>query len=271
MSHGGIATVTKVSESNVNKDQSSQSATASFGLSDAFSSLLKINLSGNKLKGSANESSENRTEERVHTPNSLFFSLRNWLVSEEILKQHSDDLPTPGDFIEFEASLRRNPLIVGIDAITKIMELSEVFNPQEHTKKQKRQKSQPSETAILAKQLSSFSISLKEGGSRDLIADDIAAKYKAVLTVEEQFLNDITMSDIVDGTFKIVGKVIRVVPDIEDSISLLRKTALAHTPEIMGEFLKIFRSLDEGVFSMPEMQTEVYGPVIQVLPIAIYS
>jgi len=268
MSQGGIATVTKVSESDNKSSVEDQKASATFGLSDAFSSLLKINLSASKSNQSNEGSTSTRAEDRVHTPNSLFFSLRNWLVEEGKLKEHEGDLPSPGDFIEFEASLKRSPLIVGLDAITKLMELSEVFNPKAPAK---NNKPKPNGVGLLAKQLSSLSESLKEGGSRDLIADELQKGYKAVLTVEEQFLNDITMSDIVDGTFKVVGKVIRVVPESGDSISLLRKTPLAHAPEIMGEFLKAFDNLDSGVFTMPEMQTEIDGPVIQVLPIAIYS
>jgi len=271
MSQGGIATVTKVTESISKSDNTSTDASASFGLSDAFASLLKIGLSASEKTDSEKEVSEDRTEERVHTPNSLFFILRNWLSKEGKLKDYEGGLPVPGDFIEFEASLRRSPMIVGLDAVTKIMELSEVFNPPDQTRKPKGQKSKPSEMAILAKQLGSLSDSLKEGGSRDLIADDITAEYQAVLTVEEKYLNDITMSDIVDGKFKVLGKVVRAVESNEGSISLLRKTPLEHTPEIMQQLLKAFQDLDEGVFTMPEMQTEVEGPVIQVLPIAIYS
>jgi hypothetical protein len=269
MSQGGIATVTKVSESMANSEHKTGRTSASFGLSDAFSTLLKIKLSGEKSKASGSDSSLNTSEERVHTPNSLFFNLRNWLIQEKKLKNYEDEMPKPGDFIEFEASLRRSPIIVGLDAITKLMELSEVFSTPSQPKKGQKQK--PSEVVVLAKQLSSLSESLKEGGSRDLIADNINNKYKAVLTVEEQFLNDRTMSDIVDGTFKVVGKVIRVVGHDQDSINLLRKTPLAHAPEIMKNFIKAFKDLDENTFSMPEMQTEVKGPAIQVLPISIFS
>lgn len=268
MSQGGIATVTKVSESEKKSNVEDQKASATFGLSDAFQSLLKINLSVSKSNQITDGSSSTKAEDRVHTPNSLFFSLRNWLVEEKKLKMHEGDLPCPGDFIEFEASLKRSPLIVGIDAVTKLMELSEVFKPKQAIK---GNKPKTSGHGGLAKQLNSLSASLKEGGSRDLIADDLQKGYKAVLTVEEQFLNDITMSDIVDGTFKVVGKVIRVVPEQSDSISLLRKTPLAYAPDVIGRLLNAFEKLDDGVFTMPEMQTEIKGPVIQVLPIAIYS
>lgn len=254
MSQGGIATVTKVSEYSTTSEHQTGKLSASFGLSDAFATLLRIKLSADKSKGFESGSLQNTAEERVHTPNSLFFNLRNWLKQENKLKNNTDNMPKPGDFIEFEASLRRSPIIVGLDAITKLMELSEVFTSPSQLKKGQKQK--PSELAVMTKQLNSLSESLKEGGSRDLIADNINDKYKAVLTVEEQFLNDITMSDIVDGTFKVVGKVIRVVSNNQDSINLLRKTPLAHAPEIMTQFIAAFQSLDSDTFSMPEMQTE---------------
>lgn len=272
MSQGGIATVTKVSESQSNNEQNANKASASFGLSDAFSTLLKINLSAEKSNAKVSGVAKNKSEERVHTPNSLFFSLRNWLAEEGKLKDYKQSMPEAGDFVEFEASLRKSPMIEGLDAVTKLMELTEVFvEPQPKSQNKNNRKQKLNENEVLIKQLNSVSESLKEGGSRDLIADNIGNEFKAVLTVEEQFLNDITMSDIVDGTFKVVGKVVRAVNCNNESINLLRKTPLAHAPEIMSEFLKAFDNLDKSIFSMPEMQTEVNGPVLQVLPIAIFA
>ena len=269
MSQGGITTVTKVSDSNSSRNQQEEGVQASFGLSDAFSSLLKIGLSGKKEKSNSSETSQSISQERVHTPASLFFTLRNWLLDENKLRDYRTDELSPGDFVEFSASLVANPIIAGVDSITKLIELAEVF--QDPPQRKKGQKSKPNETVALAKQLCSLSESLKEGGSRDLIARNLDENYQAVLTVEEQFLNDVTMSDLVDGTFTVLGKVVRVIADGEQSINLLRKTPLAHTPEIMSQLMAAFNTIDENTFSMPTMQTDISGPAIQVLPVAIFS
>lgn len=179
--------------------------------------------------------------------------------------------PDPGKFIEFTASLRRNPLIEGLDPITRILEVATLFSGREQVgKKQKSGKNQgtPDQQELLKRQLNSLSEGLKAGGSSDLIAD--TENFRALLTVEEHFLNDPTMSDLVDGTFRVVGKVVRSVPE-NGSISLLRKTAFARTPDLLEKIVTAFENFESSVLDMPKMETEVQGPAIQVLPIAIFS
>lgn len=81
------------------------------------------------------------------------------------------------------------------------------------------------------------------------------------------------MSDLVDGQFKIIGKVIRSVSDSSDSINLLRKTALSKMPSaLMLEALGHLSALgSEQGFGIPELTLEIKGPAIQILPIAIYA
>ena len=76
MLQGGISTVTRVSETNQERLSTENSLQATFGLADAFASLLKINLSAGQNQLSGDESAKSSEEERVHTPSSLFFVLR---------------------------------------------------------------------------------------------------------------------------------------------------------------------------------------------------
>lgn len=271
MMQGGIATVTKVTETSSNAVDSNTSASGSFGLSEAFSLLLKINLSGELSDSQKKERATNTTEERIHTPASLFFELRSRLIEKDLIKPEAEELPNPGDFIEFKASLNRNPVIVGMDAFTSLLDLSELFKDEPQNKGKKGSKNRPSEVQVLSQRLSTISESLKEGGSRDLVAKLESSNCNVVLTVEEQFLNDITMSDIADGTFSVLGKVVRSFSDESESINLLRKTSLAHAPDVMKELLKFFDGLDQNTFAMPEMEPQIKGPAIQVIPIAIYT
>jgi len=81
------------------------------------------------------------------------------------------------------------------------------------------------------------------------------------------------MSDLVDGQFNVLGKTIRVIEKSNESINLLRKTALSS----MGkDFLnKMFTDLSKSVtdvgIEIPDIELEIKGPVIQVIPIAIFS
>jgi len=269
MTQNGIATVTQVSQSQESSSSQSGSISSSFGLSEAFSTLLKIDLSGQKSSASEDGASISSSEERVHTPSSLFFSLRQALLEKGVVKKLDKDEIQSGDFVEFEAALRRSPMVQGLDAMVQLLEMARLFTEPEPRKK--GQKPKPDELSKIGGQLTSLADGLKQGGSRDLIAADLPNTYTAVLTVEEQYLSDPTMSDVVDGTFRVLGKVVRHVTDSNESISLLRKTALAHAPDVISKFIDAFENLDSSTFALPEMETEIDGPALQVLPIAIFS
>ncbi len=274
MLQGGISTVTTVTEASSNTKSEGEKISAGFGLSEAFSTLLKIDLSGSKDKSSGSEETSSSSQERVHTPASLFFQLRNLLVEKEYLKEATDhELPKAGDFVEFEGYLKRNPIVETIDSLAEMMDMADAFEDKPQQKKGNRGSNQISENQKIKQQMIRFSDALKAGSTIDLSSASLEAGYTAVVTVETGFLNDPLMSDLVDGQFKIIGKVIKSVNDSSDSINLLRKTALSKMPStIMLDALGHLSSLgsDQG-FDIPELKLEIEGPAIQVLPIAIYA
>lgn len=272
MLQGGISTVTSITEASKNTKSDGEKVSAGFGLSEAFSTLLKIDLSGTRDKSSENEEASTISQERVHTPASLFFQLRNILIEKGYLIENTDEkLPKAGDFVEFEGYLKRNPIVETIDSFAEIMDMAEVF--EERPQPQKGRSNQTSENKKIKQQMTRFSDALKAGSTIDLSSKSLKAGYTAVVTVETSFLNDPLMSDLVDGQFKIMGKVIRSVSDSSDSINLLRKTALSKMPSaMMLEALGHLSTLgSEQGFGIPELKLEIEGPAIQILPIAIYA
>jgi len=81
------------------------------------------------------------------------------------------------------------------------------------------------------------------------------------------------MLDLVDGHFRIVGKVSRVLNEPSKSISLLRNTPLdfIHS-SILEEMRQKFQLVNfSGQVNVPEIQLDIPAPVIQVIPIAIFA
>lgn len=273
MLQGGISTVTTVTESSSNKNTDGERVSAGFGLSEAFSTLLKIDLSGSKEKTTGTEETNTSSQERVHTPASLFFQLRNLLLEKGYLKENQKDLPKAGDFVEFEGFLKRNPILETIDSLAEMMDMAEAFEDKPQSKKGSSSTKHQSEYQKIKQQMVRFSDALKLGSTIDLSSASLENGYTAVVTVETGFLNDPLMSDLVDGQFKIIGKVIKSVSDSSESINLLRKTALSKMPsELMLNAMAHLSSLgSEQGFGIPELKMEIEGPAIQVLPIAIYA
>ncbi len=277
MLQGGISTVASVSRSSEGERSVSGQMRASFALSDAIASLLRIDLSSQADAKRTTRNMETSTEERIHTPASLFYQLRVLLEERGELKMISAGvLPSPGDLIEFSASLTRNPAIQAFDSISSILDIVEEIEkiPTAGAPVTKNKKPQTvSETLVVKQQVAMLLRHLRTGETIDLSAAGLPGGTEAVLTLEVPSLNDPTLSDLVDGHFMVVGKVIRSVASGEHGINFLRKTPLATLPANLLEPLRLtFASLAAmHNIILPALRWEVPGPAIHVLPIAIYA
>ena len=227
MLQGGISTVTTVTQTTSETRSNQQKISAGFGVSEVLSTLLRVNLSRDISNSNSKEADTFSSEERIHTPASLFFQLRNLLFEKNYIRDVTDNPPAARDIVEFEGALRRNPIVETIDSLAAIGEMVLDFEekPQKGSAKNRMQ---PSDNQRIQQQIVGFSKRLKEGGTIDLIAENVVFEgCSAVITLETGFLNDPTMSDLVDGQFRVIGKVIKSIDNESESISLLRKTALS--------------------------------------------
>lgn len=164
--------------------------------------------------------------------------------------------------------LQRNPLLETVDSFVEIMEMVQSFSKGD----QRPKASQPSDLSKIKRQMESFVKALRGSETVDLITDSLKSSVRAVITLEQQYLNDPTMSDLVDGTFRVVGKVTRVVRAGGEPISLNRKSALSKLPQSVLDGLKqALSGPDFDEFSFKPLEFEIEGPAIQVLPIAIFA
>jgi len=153
MLQGGIAAVTQVSQMQKISETTSAEATGTFGLGKALSSLLRIDFSGKGARAAGSESKATSSEERIHTPASMFIHLRALLREQEFLTQESETMkPHAGSIIEFSAILRRNPLLETLDWLIESLEL---FKPFEE-KQPKGKAKQHTDVPKMTKQMESF-------------------------------------------------------------------------------------------------------------------
>lgn len=272
MLQGGISTVTTVNQTSNDNTSESQKASAQFGLNSAFSTLLKIDFSAQKNSTHANSKEKATAEERIHTPASLFYQLRNILIEKNVLKTITEEPhPQPGDFIEFEGVLTKNPIIGAIDDFSQLIELALKFDTTPNNKKGKP--GNPNELQILKKQMDDLSTSLKASKTIDLTSTLPNNSCRVVITCNTDYLSDPNMSNLADGKFFILAKVTRTIESQSESISLIRNTAISKMPKHRLEQLKSGLnnlSNTEG-FEIPEVTWNIDGPAIQVIPVAIYA
>ncbi|WP_140876469.1 DUF6414 family protein [Myxococcus xanthus] len=246
---------------------------AEIGTTNAFS-FLGIGVKGAVQNENTTSSQRETSEEKVYTPTALFSKLRDTLIKQELLTQfdHADPVKKAqlGHFIEFRAQLRKNPLL---ESIETLFQLFDAIKPLGAFNAKQRGDNKLKETELLKQMDVARKLfdSLLQSRTLDLIAQ--AGSTKAVVPVELEFFERQTPAAIIDGEFRVLGKVVRIVEDgSEHSINLLRSTQLARLPEPMvKEFYGAIDKLRDAGLGIPEITTGVPGPAFQVVPIAIYA
>ena len=268
----GFSTVSQVSYSDHKENSNAQKIEAEVSTSASIlSKLLKIDLKG-ELSHSGNcGETENTTKEKVHTNVSLLSKSRAFLTDANILKSGFDISNMKiGDFIEVEGELQKNPLINCMDIFVDVLRMADIFaeKPQLNAKTQvKAQKQQQDETM---KKIKSFASELKHSGTVDFILSDSAGTV--VLSAQEQYLSNDNISEILGGHFKVLGKVIAICADKTESIDLLRKTTLSILPhDLLADMFSCLQNEDMKQYNLPELKTEISGPAVIVIPVAIYA
>ena len=274
---GGFSQLREIQISSGTTDSKEHGGEAKLGTGNVFA-LLGISLGASGKKAKSETESQVVTEQRVHTPTSLFARLRQHLKANGILKEPSQtsgltDI-APGDFVEMKLVLRRSPLVATLTGFSRLIPLMALAdsdgNPSHGKGGQGPRKA--TGTSTVKKQVEALLEAVSSEGSEDLIGEGIAG-ITVVLTAERGYFVDPTLNDVIDGEFRVLGKVARVVSDSDDqAISLLRKTPLGiFGDQLVQQFAESLQQLAQSGLSVPSLQTKIEGPAIQVIPIAIFA
>ena len=268
----GFSTVSQINytehiEKNSSKKLEAEASTSA----TILSKLLKIDVSGGISQTDNDGKDTNVVKEKVHTNVSLLSKFRNFLFDEKILKSELDFSKIEvGDFIEVEGELKKNPLIDYMDIFVDIFRLVDIFTEEPQLGNKNQVKNQKQQDSKIVKQIKSFSEELNHSGTIDFILSD--EKGTVVLSVQEQYLANDNVSEILGGHFKVLGKVISICKNENEHIDLLRKTTLSVlSEEMLEEIVSGFKISDTEQFNLPELVTKIKGPAAIVIPVAIYA
>ena len=278
---GGFSSFSTVQTTSSGETTTNAQGKAQIGVSNVFA-FLGVDLGAQGSQQSGHKKSENTTEEIVHTPASLFAQLRKDIHDRKLVRFLSPALPIkdvrPSDFVEFEATLRRSPMIDILDtfeALVPLIQLADEGSSQTANRSGESGKVKPSKGSqkqnanpAMKKQIDLIKSAVTAEGAQDFIAE--IGGLRIVLTTEQDYFIDPSMNDIIDGTFRVFGKATRVVSDDTQSISLFRKTALGRFKAITETLGPAMEHLQDAGFSGP-IETAIPGPTMQVIPIAIFS
>lgn len=268
----GFSTVSQVNYTeHIEKNSSKKLEAAATTSATILSKLLKIDVSGGVSQTGNDGKDTNVVKEKVHTNVSLLSKFRNYLIDEKILKSELDFSKIEvGDFIEVEGELQKNPLINYMDIFVDVFRLADIFSDEPQLGNKTQAKNQKQQDDKMVKQIKSFTEELKHSGTIDFILSDDCGKI--VLSAQEQYLTNDNVSEILGGHFKVLGKVICICQNENESIDLLRKTTLSIlSEEMVTEMFSGLKNNDTQQFNLPELVTKITGPAAIVIPVAIYA
>ena len=258
----GFADVKNVQTSK-NKNQVND-IESNIGTNNLFA-FLNIGVRGNH-KSTSNDG-ETIIEERTHTPVSLFQQLKEQLENAKFINRDINNLNI-GDFVEVQGTLKNNPVIDMLSGFKEIITLANLFTDNK-PKNNKNRKENVLTDKRLNSQIDGLIKGLQADGKKDIICE--ADKINIILPTDENYFLNNNMSEVTDGNYKILGKVIKVCMD-DGEISLLRNTVFSKLQlDKMNEFQNLFSdpSLTQFV-GEGGIKTVISAPVIMVIPIAIY-
>lgn len=265
--NNGLAQVTKLKTSSNVDAGISGGLESELGNKNIFT-LLGVNLKG-KLEGGKNQEQE---QEKVHTPASLFNCLKGELFKQKMVKKVNNEKAfkdlQPGDFVEVNGLIKLNPLVKIMSNMTNMMELAVIMQGDGTGKNAKKENI---ENKKIIGQMRAFTNSLQENGMVDLICETNGDySFSSVIPVYMDYFFNKNMSEIMDGRFRVLGKVTKVSCG-EEKIDLLRNTSFTLFKEnLLNEILSAFNADNNEDINTGDVQTSISAPALLIIPIAIY-
>lgn len=265
----GFTQVKSLSKSSEENRSSGFGVSAKLGLSNAFELLgVTTSLGGNYRRDKKVSDAQSSSEERVHTPTSLFSKLMAHLYESESIKElnksKSIDKLIAGDFVELKGELRRNSIVSILESIEQML----VFEKRMNGQKKKRNE----EDAL--KQVKGFRDSLTQGDSLDLITKVVTkdGDVEVVLPVYLNYFFNRNLNDLIEGEYTIVGKVVKIANSDKEGINLFRNTGfnLIKQSQLEDMFESFQDTGAEDLLNIPEINSTINAPALLILPIAIY-
>lgn len=143
-----------------------------------------------------------------------------------------------------------------MDAFVDIYKLVDIFSEETQFGNKSKSKIQEKENQKVIEQIKSFSDELKHSGTIDFILS--SEQGEIVLSTQEKYLSNDNISEMLGGTFKVLGKVIAICENDSNSINLLRKTTLSLlSEEMLEEVFAGFKSCEVEQFNLPEFKTKI--------------
>ena len=251
-----------------------------FGIPNVLS-LLKIKLGGSMGTRNSHERTAETQTERFHTYGSLLTRLRAYLYENKLILRSNGRIDEwwqevrPSSFVELRGVFRPNPLADGLKTMGKVATLSNSMaglanTPSQRSTKQQKPHQNPLEP--IRKMTQDMLADIEKENIRLFVVDlNEDSAIRAVTLLLLDYLRDQSMTEISHKEFTLLGKVVRKLDhNSEEKVKLLQGSGLgSFGKNTLDTFIQAFSSMGEEL-QFPEIQVEIAGPALEIVPIAIY-
>ena len=283
---GGFSLVekvtTRIATTTISDKLSTANVGAEFGVPNVLS-LLKVKLGGALSSTKQNESGEEKELERYHTYGSLLYRLRSFLDEQGLIKRPGEDDEAwdsinSSNFVEVKGIFRPNPLADSLERIDRLVGLFEILagaglivSPKASGKPYRSGKNEKKVMKQIRQFLKGILSDIERGNVRTFVIEPAGQKeFVTVALLFVDYLRDRTMIEISHREYRLLGKVVRKIEkEADESIDLLRGSGLSGIgKDALDELWRTFNQI-EGM-DLPEIKSEINGPALEVVPIAIF-
>jgi hypothetical protein len=284
----GFTLVERVTSGSNSDTASERSAGAEFAAPGVFN-FFKLGLSGKLGRSTKESASETKEAELTHTYGSLLHRLRRYLFGEGLVTAvGAESTAEFGGFIEFQGVVRPNPFTATFRQLERMMSYVNVAMAMQG-KQQGRpgenkpgratggqggaaaKQIQPSQVKAMGEFVQQITGDVEREGTSTILFENQTSKYRALVTLYEEFLRDRSMGELLNREFRVLGKVARHLPaGSPEKVDLIASSGIGgFPPDILTEMSKgISQMSNSGQLSAPS--TVVLPPLVEIVPIAIY-
>lgn len=244
--------------------------------------LFKITLSGSIGRTNNHAEGQNIESQRYHTYGSLLQRLRSLLLRDKLLTKFSgvkEDWSAlkPHSFVEIRGKFRLNPLTGSLETLDRLLKLLELFAKPQNSANRNKPKLVTNTTGNLPlEEIKKIRIVLQgmiddlENQDIRILVIDLENSYHAVAYIFKEYLRDHSMTELLNKEYKLLGKIVDKKSGQNESISLIQGTGIGGLDDTsLAEFISKLSEL-KGTIKLPEIETEIKSPALQIIPIAIY-
>ena len=251
-----------------NSNEQDANIKATLGTNNDFA-LIQANLDGEINTKTSNDNNNEKSYKKTHTPTSLFMQVYQYLnENKKFTKlENLSDIVTvdSGDFVEIKSNIELNTIVEFFETLDKVIDITEAFSSFSSIDSKKTIKRSP---------LSNMKKPI-ENTLKALVNENNNVKYgickleekELVVKLNKDYFINSDYSEIKNGKFKIIGKVLEIIPEGE-SILLNRENAVGlYNPNTFKEVKESLNSIPNINFQ--EFKDTVQGKTIVIMPIAI--